>query len=77
MSAMKLYEPVAFELNVDKQLLEDTKAKLKLARYPMNEVTSAGDWSQGTRIAELKETVEYWRDTYDWEKEQVHTKHSI
>lgn len=77
MSATRLYEPVPFKLNVDKQLLDQTKAKLSLARYPTEEVTSAGDWSQGTRVAELKEAVEYWRNIYDWEKEQVHTKRSI
>ena len=69
---MKLYEPTPFIVHVDRQLLSDTKEKLRLARYPAEEVLPADDWSQGTKNAELKRVVEYWRDQYDWEAEEVH-----
>lgn len=68
---MKLYEPTPFTINVDRQLLKDTKEKLRLTRYLAEEVLSADDWSQGTKIAELKRVAEYWRDEYDWEAEEV------
>jgi hypothetical protein len=68
---MKLYDPVPFTLQVDEKLIEDTKAKLRLARYPQQELSSEDDWSQGTRLAELKLVAEYWRDEYDWNQEQV------
>jgi hypothetical protein len=68
---MKLYEPAPFVVSVDRQLLRDTKEKLKLARYPAEEVLPADDWSQGTKNAELKVMAEYWRDEYDWEAEEV------
>jgi hypothetical protein len=68
---MKLYQPTPFTVDVDKQLLKDTQEKLKLARYPAEEVLPADDWSQGTKTADLKRVAEFWRDEYDWEEEEV------
>ncbi|PVH73508.1 alpha/beta-hydrolase [Cadophora sp. DSE1049] len=65
-----LYESIPFPVNVNRQLLKDTKDKLRLARYPSEEVLPADDWSQGTKIAELKRVAEYWRDEFDWEVEE-------
>ncbi|KFY27669.1 hypothetical protein V491_00786 [Pseudogymnoascus sp. VKM F-3775] len=67
---MKLYDPVPFKVQVDEQLIADTKAKLSLARYPQQEVAGVDDWSQGTRISELKAVAEYWRDEYNWKEEE-------
>ncbi len=74
---MKLYEPTPFTVTVDRQLLHDTKEKLKLARYPAEEVLPADDWSQGIKIAELKRVAEYWKNQYDWEAEEVHANLSF
>jgi hypothetical protein len=68
---MKCYEPKPFTINVDRQLLKDTKEKLRLARYPAEEVLAADDWGQGTKNAELKKVAEFWRDQFDWEAEEV------
>lgn len=77
---MKLYDPVPFKVQVDEQLIADTKAKLSLARYPQQEVAGLDDWSQGTRISELKVVAEYWRDEYNWKEEEVscllHVRHN-
>ena len=68
----KLYEPVPFKFKVDEKLIANTKAKLKLARFPQQEIsTSDDDWSQGTRLKELKRVADYWRDEYNWQEEEV------
>ncbi|KAH8596909.1 epoxide hydrolase [Bisporella sp. PMI_857] len=64
-------EPVPFKLKIDRELIVSTKAKLKLARYPQQELTAEDDWSQGTKLKELKRLAEYWRKEYDWQEEEV------
>lgn len=69
---LKLNKPVPFTVKVDKELLETTKQKLALARYP-EEQTDYGpdDWRQGAKVAVVKKLAEYWCDQYDWEKQEV------
>lgn len=69
---LKINKPVPFSLHVDRDLLETTRQKLSLARYP-HEQSDFGpdDWSQGAKVSKVKELAEYWRDTYDWEKQEV------
>lgn len=71
-SKLKLNEPVSFKLHVDRDLLEITKKKLSLARYP-EEQSDFGpdDWAQGAKVAKVRELAEYWRDMYDWVKHEV------
>jgi hypothetical protein len=69
---LRLNEPVPFQLRVDKRLLDITKQKLALARYP-EEQSDFGDndWSQGAKVTAVKELVEYWLNIYDWENKEV------
>lgn len=69
---LKLNKPVPFTIQVDKDLLETTKQKLALARYP-EEQTDYGpdDWRQGAKVAAVKKLAEYWRDQYNWGKQEV------
>ena len=69
---LQLNKPVPFKVQVDKSLIETTKQKLALARYP-EEQTDYGedDWRQGAKVAAVKKLAEYWRDQYNWEQQEV------
>lgn len=69
---LKTNEPVPFRLQVDRKLLQVTKQKLALARYP-EEQSDFGDddWSQGAKVHVVKDLAEYWLHSYDWEKVEV------
>lgn len=69
---LELNTPVPFRLHVDRELLKTTKDKLSLAMYPQEQSDfGEDDWSQGAKVAVVKELAEYWRDVYDWEKKEV------
>lgn len=69
---LELNIPVPFRLHVDRELLKATKHKLSLARYPQEQSDfGEDDWTQGAKVAVVKELAEYWRDVYDWEKKEV------
>lgn len=69
---LKFNEPVPWQVTVDRELLETTKQKLSLARFPEEQSNfDKEDWSQGAKLARVKELAEYWRDIYSWEKQQV------
>lgn len=69
---LKFNIPVPYPPHVDQQLLEVTKQKLALARYP-EEQTDFGekDWSQGAKVSRVKQLADFWKDQYDWEAEEV------
>lgn len=48
--------------------LDDLRARLEAARLPEAETVAsgAGRWEQGVPLADLVETVDYWRTEYDW-----------
>lgn len=73
--SLMLNEPVPFRLRVDKELLDITKQKLALARYP-EEQSDFGedDWAQGAKVAVVRELAEYWLNSYDWERKEVSWK---
>lgn len=69
---LPLNSPVPFRLHVDRGLLELTKQKLALARYPQEQSDfGEDDWSQGAKVATVREVAEYWRDEYNWERKEV------
>lgn len=69
---LRLNTPVPFRLHVDQALLELTKQRLASARYPQEQSDfGEDDWSQGAKVAAVREVAEYWRDEYDWEKKEV------
>jgi hypothetical protein len=73
--SLRFNEPVQFRLRVDRELLEITKQKLALARYPEEQSDFDEDnWTQGAKVAVVRELAEYWLNSYDWEKKEVSWK---
>jgi hypothetical protein len=70
--SLRYNEPVPFRPQVDRELLDITKQKLALARYP-EEQTDFGehDWTQGAKVSSVRELADYWLEKYDWEKQEV------
>ncbi len=61
--------PTRFRLNVTDDVLADLKSRLDRARWP-DEVPD-NHWKYGTDLPYLKTLVEYWREHYDWRKEEA------
>ena len=61
---MSAIEP--FVLDVAEDTLVDLAERLDRTRWPEEETVD--DWSQGTKLAALKELVAYWRIEYDWRR---------
>ncbi|KAL8990219.1 MAG: hypothetical protein Q9177_001077 [Variospora cf. flavescens] len=72
MSNIAFNQPTPYTLHLDDELLEVTKKKLHLARFP-DEQTDVRDhdWSQGAKVNEVKRLAEYWANTYDWRAEEA------
>ncbi|KAL8675463.1 MAG: hypothetical protein Q9168_000164 [Polycauliona sp. 1 TL-2023] len=72
MSAADFNKPVPYQLHVSDDLLDLTKQKLQLARFP-DEQTDVGDddWSQGAKVKVVKRLAEYWSNGYDWRAEEA------
>ena len=61
---MSAIEP--FVLDIAEDTLVDLADRLDRTRWPDKETVV--DWSQGTKLAALKELVAYWRIEYDWRR---------
>ena len=61
---MSAIEP--FVLDIAEDTLVDLADRLDRTRWPEEETVE--DWSQGTKLAALKELVAYWRIEYDWRR---------
>lgn len=57
-----------FRIQIPDGALKELKDRLSRTRYP-DEVEGAG-WDYGTNMAYLKELVAYWRDTFDWRRQE-------
>lgn len=55
-----------FHLNIPQDDLVRLADRLDQTRWPEEEPVD--DWSQGTKLAALKELVAYWRIEYDWRR---------
>ncbi|KAM0326521.1 hypothetical protein ACHAQA_006390 [Verticillium albo-atrum] len=63
--------PVPFKVVFDPELVETTRQKLALARLPEEQGDFGNDdWSQGAKVKKVKELAEYWRTSYDFEKQE-------
>ncbi|KAI4203816.1 MAG: hypothetical protein LQ348_001382 [Seirophora lacunosa] len=72
MSDSTFNQPKAYTLHLDDDLLELTKKKLELARFPEEQSDiSDDDWSQGAKVKEIKRLAQYWANGYDWRAEEV------
>ena len=57
-----------YNLAVPDHQLQKLRAKLELAEFP-NELDSAG-WDYGAPLADVKRLSAYWRDKFDWRKQE-------
>jgi pimeloyl-ACP methyl ester carboxylesterase len=62
-------EPRPFTYHVPDQAIADLRQRLALTRYP--DQAPGEPWATGTPVSYLKELVEYWRDAFDWRKEEA------
>ncbi|WLH28299.1 epoxide hydrolase family protein [Pseudomonas canadensis] len=53
-----------FEVHVPQAAIEDLQLRLRLARWPDQELVE--DWSQGVPLDAAKSLVDYWLNGYDW-----------
>lgn len=60
---------VPFKIHVPHAVLADLKLRLADARFP-DEIEGAS-WTYGTNLAYLQQLVAYWRDEYDWRREEA------
>ena len=52
-----------FKINIPNAAIEDLKYRLRNARYPEKETVD--DTSQGPRLSNFIELMDYWRSEYD------------
>src|SRR5690348_5446344 len=58
-----------FEIHVDDAVLADLRARLANARIA-DQIEGTG-WEYGIPLDYLTDLVGYWRDTYDWRKQEA------
>ncbi|KAM5510166.1 epoxide hydrolase [Fusarium oxysporum f. sp. phaseoli] len=70
-SELKLNQPVPFSVRFSQDLIRLTRQKLDLARFPFEQSDfGPEDWLQGAKVAEVNRLAQYWRDKYDWAKQE-------
>ncbi|HEX9025385.1 MAG TPA: epoxide hydrolase [Clostridium sp.] len=57
-----------FHIKVSNEVLEDLKYRLDHVRWPDQLEGSA--WERGTEINYLKSLISYWREEFDWRKQE-------
>jgi pimeloyl-ACP methyl ester carboxylesterase len=65
---VKSYSPRPFSIAVPDATLEDLKRRLSHVRWP-DEVEPG--WAYGVDLKYLRSFVDYWRDEYDWRKNEA------
>lgn len=60
---------VPFKIRVPDRVLRDLKERLARTRFP-DEIEGSG-WDYGADLRYMKELVAYWRDKYDWRKQEA------
>ncbi|KAL3459146.1 Alpha/Beta hydrolase protein [Aspergillus heterothallicus] len=69
---LKFNIPVPYDIHVDRELLDVTKQKLALARYPEEQTDFGEDnWAQGAKVSRVKQLAEFWQNGYNWEEEET------
>lgn len=59
----------SFEIRVDDAVLADLATRLAQTRVP-DQIEGTG-WEYGIPLDYLRELVDYWRDSYDWRKQEA------
>jgi pimeloyl-ACP methyl ester carboxylesterase len=62
--------PQPFRLHVPDEVLEDLRRRLEHVRWP-DEPPRGEPWQFGTDLAYLQELVRYWREEFDWRKQEA------
>lgn len=63
-------QPRPFTLHVADDVLDDLHYRLARARFP--DLPPHGQaWDYGTDVTYLRELVAYWRDTFDWRRQEA------
>ncbi len=57
-----------YHIQVTDETLRDLQARLKHTRWP-DEIEGAR-WEYGTKLAYMKDLVEYWRSDFDWRAQE-------
>ncbi|MBV9566648.1 MAG: epoxide hydrolase [Hyphomicrobiales bacterium] len=57
-----------FSISVSDEVLADLSRRLDATRWP-DEIENAG-WEGGTNLAYMKSLTDYWRNGYDWRREE-------
>ena len=58
-----------FDVAVPQETLDDLRERLRRTRFP-DEISGAG-WDYGANLAYLRELTGYWRDGFDWRKQEA------
>jgi pimeloyl-ACP methyl ester carboxylesterase len=58
-----------FKINVPNEVIDDLRRRLANTRWP-DEIPDTA-WDYGSNLAYVKELVEYWRDGFDWRKQEA------
>ena len=59
---------VPFKIHVPDEVLRDLKARLARTRFP-DEIEGSG-WEYGADLRYMKDLFAYWRDQFDWLKQE-------
>jgi pimeloyl-ACP methyl ester carboxylesterase len=59
----------AFRVMIPQSELDDLRTRLRATRWPDKETVA--DQSQGPRLAQLQDLVEYWGTRYDWRRAEA------
>lgn len=72
MEDLKFNVPVPYSIDVGRELLEATKQKLALARYPTEQSDFGEDnWAQGAKVSRVRQLAQFWQTKYNWDEEEV------
>jgi len=58
-----------FTINISQKIIDDLKTRLSVTRFP-DQLEDVKDWSYGIELNYTKELANYWKDTYDWRKQE-------
>lgn len=64
-----------FEISIPDSHLQTLNQKLNLATFP-DELHGVG-WDLGPPLADIKRLTEYWRDGFDWRKQEKELNESM
>ncbi len=58
-----------FTIKIPDTILEDLRHRLDLTRWP--DQLESVDWQMGSKFSFMKSLADYWRDKYDWRRQEA------